>query len=271
MSVQETPIEERVEAFLRELSKYSHYVTADDLPEEYRVHVHPAGDSGFLSVFHHPLLVQMMPMQLPAPIEKVLADKQADLAALAQKGDWIAYMLQIERPYRMQALLDLEASGALGDTWDDPRAACRFWKLAAEMWTDAEHDEGDPIWMAMLSAAPHIGFMTSSEDRRWLRAQPEVMTLYRGVQAASPEEALENGLEGVQWTTERSVASFFARRHLMPPDTPYILSAEISKADIMAYLTDRNEAEAIVPTGTVAPSAVTVSEAVGDWPAPISA
>jgi hypothetical protein len=254
--VEMTPdLEAQMADFLKSVRGYSHYATVEDLPEEYRGHVHPIGLSGVF-VFHHPLLVQMMPLQLPAPIEQVIGERRAELKKLAEKGDWPGYMLLIQRPYRMQTLLELEVSGALGDTQNDPRAACRYWKLAAEVWTDAEHDESDPIWTAVLEAVPHIGFMTSSADRRWLRSQPEAITLYRGVQGEDADEALENGLEGVQWSTERPVAEFFARRHLRPGDNGYVLSAEVSKEEVLAYLTDRNEGEAIVPVGVVDPSEV---------------
>jgi hypothetical protein len=254
----EAPSGERGEALRRDLHLYQ---TVDDLPEQFQEYVQP---TSFMPVFHHPVMVEMMPLMLPASIEEVIRLREEAAEKYLKEGNFSGYLTRIERPYRLDRLLELEGDGALGDTRNDPRAACRYWKLAASYWVDAEHDESDPIWMEVLEAAPHPGFMTDSRDRRWLRAQPETLTLYRGVQGEDPDEALDDGLCGVQWTTSRDVAVFFAKRFLKRGATPYVLSAPIKKADIVAYLTGRGEYEAIVPVGTARLPEITVEDVTGE-------
>lgn len=83
-------------------------------------------------------------------------------------------------------------------------------------------------------------------DRAKLRAASEPLpydgpfTLFRGVAGVGPRRRLR----GLSWTDDPNVACWFATR--WGHESPAVLSGEFSDQDILAYLTDRQEAEWIV-------------------------
>jgi hypothetical protein len=197
-------------------------------------------------MFHHPLCIAIAPMAFPRPLEEIIDLRQQMLDQQMLERKFESAIFRYERPYRMTALLHLT------DCFDGRKGAIRFWRLAANVWTDAEYSESDYIWTKLMWAdIPHRWAMTASADRRYLRTLPEIVTIYKGVQAPTLEEAEEIVPDGWSWTFDIAIARKFANRYRPPTCTSYIATAKVSKQVIMAYLTHRGEREVLIEPGTV--------------------
>lgn len=237
------------------------YTTAEDFPPDLRCCCHYPDDLRGMGLFHHPMLVGLLPLALPAAIETVLDMRQAQARSYLDHGDLKAYLLRHERPYRADALLDLLDDGWFEDGREDARAAALFWSAAAYVWTDCEADELDPIWTRIMEApVPCRAFMSGPQGRRALRSLSDPVRLYRGIQAVDRETAFERTAGGWSWTSERSVAIRFAGRHLAAPDRPFVAETVVARSRIAAYLTNRNESEALLEPSSIPQECITISE-----------
>ncbi len=232
-----------------------HIVTADDIGDDLAMYVHEDEDLG-LSFFHHPLFIAPLPTLLPATIDEFIAKKLMMTQAFRAHGDWVHFVCLHERPYRMHALLDISTEKRGGWT---KREAVRWWKLAARVWTDAEHDELDQIWSdVMRSSVPHPSAMTASSDRRRLRewannsTPGQTLTLYRGIQAGDANEAKGVALGGWSWTLSRDVAAWFAWRWLKERQLdqdglkPFVARAAVPITFVEALISNRGEEEVLI-------------------------
>lgn len=229
----------------------AHVITADDVPGHLRRYVQQYDDGFGWTWFHHPLLILHLPTLMPKPLEHVLAYCERDRDAARASGDWHRFVFLHQRPYRFAALMDLL------DDWpselDTARGSVRFWKLAANVWTDAEAEEADPCWQWLMDApVPNRHAMTNSAARRHLRAMAArggEVDIFRGVQAQDRETAISNALGGWQWSTSRHVAAWFAWRWLQDRSTPlkpWVARARVPVSHIAALLTERGEDEALI-------------------------
>lgn len=228
------------------MGDFSVYPTTDDLPPDLQRYV--SYDSACkMFFFRHPLMVTMLPLVSPLPIEEFLKDKAKWVrSALIDDKNPHRYLHRHERVFRSTAFLRLLSDGYWDDAHTNPRRACEFWQCAAYVWADCEEDEGSDIWQAILEAEiPHREFMTSSADRRALREMGDYITVYRGVQGPNSEEAFEEGILGYQWTLDRKTAVFFSQRFLRAPDRGFILKTQVRTSEVIAYLTSRGESEII--------------------------
>jgi hypothetical protein len=227
-----------------------HLITVDDVPDHLKGYISdPDGLSW--TWFHHPALILHLPTVLPVPLDEAVATRVAAIQQARRAGDWAGYVFRHERPYRFDAFLSLM------DDWpnelDTARGSVRFWKLAAEVWTDGEADESDPCWEWIMEApVPNRHAMSSSAARRHLRAlaaRGGEVDVFRGVQAQDDDTALSNALGGWQWTTSRHVAAWFAWRWLQDRETPlkpWVARARVPVDQIAALLTGRGEDEALI-------------------------
>ena len=82
--------------------------------------------------------------------------------------------------------------------------------------------------------------LMDDDERKTLAGLPDIVEVYRGVKTCGMRSA-----RGMSWTLDLDRARWFAGRF----DTKgYVFKATISKKDILAYLEDRQEAEAVVDT-----------------------
>lgn len=233
------------------------YLKVEDLPQNLRRYVWD-GEGG-MTWFHHPLYVTWFPTITPKPIEELLAMRQERADEALRRGDFAGYVFAHERGYRMAKLADLVWEGAFEEDGGFPRLSVKFWQIAAGVWVDAEHSEDDPCWTGLMDCGiPNRWAMTDSKDRRALRAMPEVVTVYRGVQATDATAAREFAHSGWSWTFSAKTARFFARRWLKPDVTPFVIRAQVPKDLIKAYLTGRGEDEALIRPGAAEACKVSV-------------
>ena len=83
-------------------------------------------------------------------------------------------------------------------------------------------------------------WITTNEERKFFDELPDRVTLYRG---CCIDEAI-SGEYGISWTARRDVAEFFAFRYTT--EQRAVFSTTISKENIRAVLTEREEAECLI-------------------------
>lgn len=102
---------------------------------------------------------------------------------------------------------------------------------------DDGYDHHDDYKMWFSEFEPE--YLTGN-NREQYDALPDKVTVYRG---CSLEEA-EDGINGLSWTTDVRTALFFAYRY--GTDGRCVVKAEVDKAKIKAYISERNESECII-------------------------
>jgi hypothetical protein len=192
---------------------------------------------------HHPLVIAThidssvvdmdgKPLDRIGMINEGYAHKQKALAEAEWEGDWTTYILLHERPYRLDALLEI-IDREMGDF-------SLLWPLVADVWTDTEsirinQDTWRDIW---LTPCRHRHRVMSKGERAALKRMPAVITVYRGV-------GHRKAVKGLSWTTDRERGEWFARRFTHGGRRPLLASGQVHKRDVLAYFTGRKESEIV--------------------------
>jgi hypothetical protein len=146
--------------------------------------------------------------------------------ALAKKNyNTVVYLH--ERPYRIQAFLDVMESMEDAD----------YWKLLSSIWTDTENSwQNFQMWNALLrSPRPERHNLMDEEELNHLASLPNEVVVYRGCVAGVNEN-------GLSWTLDKTKAEFFANRF---SKNGIVLEKTINKDEIVAVFLGRNESEVI--------------------------
>lgn len=80
----------------------------------------------------------------------------------------------------------------------------------------------------------------TDDNREQYDALPDKVTVYRGCSVAEAE----NGIDGLSWSTDYKTALYFANQY--GTDEGCVVRAEVDKAKIKAYISERNESECII-------------------------
>lgn len=179
------------------------------------------GGAGLLMV-HHPLVVEVLPFWKMC--NEKYERKQRQLAEALRRADWHTVIYLHERPYRLDALRTFWLEKAFD--------LAQFRELLPDVWSDSEPDDADRRYLTMWRQAAKPGICYSDVSLRL--TQPEA--IYRG--GGKPDEKL-----GIAWTTDYNTARFFALRYR---DIGCIWTATCDLADVLGYITDRNESEVII-------------------------
>lgn len=165
-----------------------------------------------------------------ARYNEALAAKRAAAAGAAARRAWGEYIVIHERPWRLEALLDVA----------DEMTDTEYWETVADVWTDSENiwqnlDE----WGELLrDRRPGHEAMMSDDDRWHFDALPDEITIWRGHR--------DWNQDGWSWTVDRDKAEWFARRLADPDDEMLVTEARVDKADVIAYFEGRGESEIVV-------------------------
>ena len=150
-------------------------------------------------------------------IKKYLQDKKYD-----------SYIFMHERPYRLQAFLDINI---LLDNKD-------YWELLCDIWVDSENIwQNLNIWKKLLkrrSNSKHL-FMSES-DKKHFDNLPDQFVVYRGY-------TIGKNKTGLSYTTDEIKAKWFAKRF---DKNGEVRSRRIDKKDVFAYTNKRSEMEIIL-------------------------
>lgn len=153
------------------------------------------------------------------------------LAAALQQRNWTQYLLFYERPYRIEAFYNVMS---LMEPWE-------YWEQLGRLWIDSENIREFPeLWEDLLrSDIPHRQSIMTDEERDALDELPETFIIYQGHTNIRDD--------GWSWTTEKSVAVWFARRFAsMEECEPRLTTALVEKRNVIAYFLGRNESEIVV-------------------------
>lgn len=159
--------------------------------------------------------------------------------------DWEGYVFIHERPYRIEAFVNIM------DRLNDES----YWRILSATWIDTEnYFQFKDVWHSLLSSnRPKREAMMDEDDRKVYDALPDVFTIYRGREPGDPLSRLgKRDIKkfGMSWTLKLEVAQFFAKRFQRYPTnrgiTPLIYEAKVERKNIIAYLGGRNEAEVLV-------------------------
>lgn len=171
------------------------------------------------SIMHSPALNKMM--------NKTLKMKKEELAKALEKKDYNRYVFVHERPYRINAFVDI--MNELGKK--------EYYILLGDIWTDSENiwQFEDVLPMLLMRYPKYQKWMMSSEDRATLASLPATVKVYRGADN-------KNKL-GWSWTIDLDKATWFANRY---GHKGKVYNGTCNKSDIIAYLSERGESEIII-------------------------
>lgn len=179
---------------------------------------HPLVYDIFLTPLHHRI------------VNQVYEQKKKALDEAAEEANWAQYVFLHERPYRLHAFV--EVAMFMKDA--------EYWALLGNIWTDSENIwECESDWIECLESdrPERLAIMDSESDLAMYDNLPTTVTVYRGV-------SRKDRIRGLSWTTNRKVAEWFARR--FDAETPMLCQARVSKQDVIASFTERNESEVVV-------------------------
>jgi hypothetical protein len=190
-------------------------------------------DTSFLGiVLKHPLVfsVPYAPF-MNRELNKQLDSKIKSLEKAIMDEDWDTVILLHERPYRLEAFLDIM----------DEISDQAYWETLAWMWRDSENIREFPtIWTSLLmSDRAHREHLMTDAERETLSAMPETFTVWQG--------HTEGRDDGWSWTFDKKVAEWFARRFArLEDDQPLVTEALVQRDDVVALFLERGESEVIV-------------------------
>lgn len=206
-------------------------------------------DSGW-PMLNHPL-VQMLGYDdtQAGQANNIYAHKQECLAKYRAAREWYGWCAAHERPYRLQAFLDVSLEVTDREYWETLRW---IWTDSENIWQNAED------WQELLGNTRRKGrgrwFMTKDE-RADLGALPATFEVWRGTN--SPEDTGSD----LSWTLDRAKAEWFARRW-SHKGSLRLLHGEVARRDVVGLVHARGEQEIVVASpGAVRLLSVTELEA----------
>jgi hypothetical protein len=111
--------------------------------------------------------------------------------------------------------------------------------LLRDAWISTEFPHQMPnAKLIDLFQCAYTQYLMTEEENSALGAQPEIITVYRGLQDKRARH------KALSWTLDYEVAHWFAMRWAKGKQV--ILTAEINKRDVYMYTNERNEEEIVV-------------------------
>lgn len=183
-------------------------------------------------MFHHKYFIEIMHRPEHAGLTNFKVDfTEKRVKEARAKKQWSRFIYLHERPYRLEAFLEIA----------DELRPRDYWKLVGGIWQDSENIwQCRDYWDEIFSRDdPMRGLMMDRSERSALAKLPDKLTIYRGDKTAN------RARKGLSWTLDRSRAQWFAKRLCKKGDTAFVAKGKIAKKDVIAYLTGRNESEII--------------------------
>ena len=161
----------------------------------------------------------------------------AQLRAGIEKNIWKAnsangVIFMIRESYKLTFLKFIKSSLSLED----------FSELLGEVYVNSENPNDDQnvsisTLVRWFKQAKKEALM-NEEELKGYNSLPDHLIVYRGV-------AVDRKRNGISWTTDLSVAKWFADRFNTDVRKGYVLRTEISKADVLAFFSRRGEKEIV--------------------------
>ena len=199
----------------------------------------PLEDTGYVSILQHPVYNTAIQVD-DGKMVNILEDKEAldRMNKLYEeqidKADDVDRLLLIIRtPYWLTFLKHIKPYLSKND----------FDTMLGDVWVQSENPNGDVNVSVRTSASyfrkANKKVLMTPEEMEVYTSLPDTLTVYRGV---SPGR-VENGLS---WTANKEKALWFAKRFMRTGRDAVLLSGEVRKKDVLAYLNRRNEDELVI-------------------------
>jgi hypothetical protein len=173
------------------------------------------------NVLHHHVMNRTMNMRYK--------QKQESLRKAIEEKDFMKIIFLHERPYRLNAFVN-SVYPYLKDH--------HYWDILGSIWTDTMNSwQNHDIWeMLWENDIPGREFCMKENDREFYNNLPDKIVAYRGV--------CENkNVFGFSWSLDNKVARKFSR---MYSRNGSVYQTTITKKNVFAYFSSRNEAEIVV-------------------------
>lgn len=183
-----------------------------------------------MPIVRHPLVMWIGPM-MPGMINKQYRQKLEAVGEARKSKNWSSYIYLHERPYRLDAFMDVK------DEMDDKD----YWSLLSDIWVDSENIwQNKDLWKSALSSKrPGKSNMMKKDELDELDSLPDKIKIYRGYIKGKNQN-------GFSWTTDKAKATWFSGRLARGGEKPLVAEATVSKKDVVAYFTRRGESEVVL-------------------------
>ena len=178
-------------------------------------------------MLRHPLIYQV-PFFSGGQANYQYEAKKKYVAEALEKKNYSQFIFLHERPYRVEAFLEIES--LLTDK--------QYWELLSSIYTDTENAWAYLSQYKKLfsSQRSHREYLMDEEERKVYEALPDEVTVYRGYQVGQNRN-------GISWTTSKKTAQWFATRFAKQGK---VLEKRVPKRDIISVFNGRNESEVVI-------------------------
>ena len=183
------------------------------------------------NMISHPLVIELFydPKRC-ALLNYRLQAKKEMLKRYKAAGNWHGYIYAHERPYRIQALCDVQRRGVT-----DP-------KLITSVWIDSENLwQHRTLWKLIWASMPDPHAVMDTNEKTVYDMMPNKVELHRGIRHK------RHNRRGMSWTRDKERASWFANRYKGQKGLePVVLSCVVPKKNILAFFNGRGEEECVI-------------------------
>ncbi len=184
-------------------------------------------EGSFGLMLRHPLVYQV-PLGITGYANLYYEQKLKDVQSALEGKKYASFVWLHERPYR------LEAFGEIEKYLDDKE----YWKILGQIWVDTENAWANlKQWKKFFgSKRPNRESLMDWDELLAYQSLADEVTVYRGCEKGLNEN-------GISWTLKKEKAEWFATRF---SKNGVVLEKQISKRDIIAVFTGRNEFEVVI-------------------------
>lgn len=186
-----------------------------------------SSEDGF-SIIKHPLVISFPHVdELNALTNAKFKFMKYKIDSLKRTRDWGGYVFSHERPFRLEAMIEVLALEKKGDR--DPGLLSRMVK---DVWIDSEFpNKNKELWRDLWRAV----------DVEHLDCKPieEGVAIYRGT------GVIDKGDGGVSWTLDYEKAFDFAKRDVYQNPKGFVLKTSFNREAFIGAFNQRGESEVI--------------------------
>jgi len=188
-------------------------VPLDDELEEYIVEIDG------LSYIKHPLINQPNHPNMNGMYNQLFQNRKLYVEECEENNDYYKIVtFVIEKPFRFDWFMNYEHKLTDED----------YWESLGQIFTDTEFQSSKiSLWLDKFeSDRPKREFIMNSGDRKTFNKLPNKIKVWRGVSE-------KKYIEGLSWTTKKSVGKFFSKRFDYLNGEKILCSGYINKEDIL--------------------------------------
>lgn len=181
-------------------------------------------------MLRHPLVFSIpYAPQMNAWLNKHYLAKKDAVEVAKEKSEHSSFIFLHERPYRLQAFLEI----------NEYLNKDEYWELLSDIWRDSENIwQNKAIWEHLLKKHKVSSYLfMTEEERHFLADLPKRVTIYRGYTKGKNKN-------GFSYTLDKEKAEWFSKR--FHSDKAGVLTRTVSRDRIFAYTNGRSEEEIII-------------------------